>query len=323
MGDYIKNGPRGTFPMKWQANRYLLNDAETTEQVMEDLPVDGRRCLLRVILTLFRAAIVSSLFITHAVGDALPAIKKNEHTDQRVPKTMMANGILSINSSSQNEICDAQDPSRLEPSASLTSSVESPEKSNTSLLSANSDFWRNPKMPVYLQALTACVLMFSTFVSWRVARISKFNVQVDAYQKLRNAFVLLSPNLPRQFWSQQCLPDNYEQLCAMQRYWYQSFDEWFITQVLHPKTLGHLWRAYYKDSIFKNRGSPAMIAALIRTKEGTDAIHFDQFFKLVTLKRRLPKKYISTYQAAIQLAACWDAHLDAQIKKTTPSINQQ
>jgi hypothetical protein len=182
------------------------------------------------------------------------------------------------------------------------------------------DFGVIPGMPVYLQALTACLLMFSAFVSWRVARISRFNVQVDVFQKLRNAFVLLSPKLPRQFWAQQELPDDYEELCAMQRYWYQSFDEWFITQVLHPKTLGRLWKTYYRDSILKNCESPAMIAALIRTKQGTDAKHFEQFFQVVVCRGWRGRKKISTYEEAEKLADKWNAHLAAQKQPDAPAV---
>lgn len=172
---------------------------------------------------------------------------------------------------------------------------------------------------VWIQFLTVLLVIFSAFLSWRTARIGRFNVQVDAFQKLRTAYLLISHKLPSRFWTQQDLPKDspeaYEYLCAMERYWYQSFDEWYITQVLHPNTLGRLWTTYYKDSILKNCKSKAMVAALIHTRDEAGTDLYRRFFKMVICRGwgcgRWSKK-IDNYDEADKLAKMWVPHLAAQ-----------
>lgn len=171
----------------------------------------------------------------------------------------------------------------------------------------------------WIQALTGCVVVFSAYLSWRTARIARSTVQVDVFQKLRTAYILLRPKMPRRFWAQQKLPDNYEQLCAMESYWYQSYDEWYVTQILHPKTLGRLWKTYYRDSILENRHSPVMIAALIHTSQETKAKYYGRFFRVVVYRWwRIGK--IRTYEDAEQLSKNWDTHMAANAPPSGPAV---
>lgn len=172
---------------------------------------------------------------------------------------------------------------------------------------------------VWIQFLTVLLVIFSAFLSWRTARIGRFNVQVDAFQKLRTAYLLISHKLPPRFWTLQDLPKDspeaYEYLCAMERYWYQSFDEWYITQVLHPNTLGRLWTNYYKDSILKNCESKAMVAALIHTRDEAGTDLYRRFFKMVVCRGwgwGWWRKKIDNYDEADKLAKTWVPHLAAQ-----------
>jgi hypothetical protein len=169
---------------------------------------------------------------------------------------------------------------------------------------------------VWIQLLTVALVLFSTYVSFRTAQISRFNVQVDTYQKLRTGFQLLNAKLPTHYWTRDKLPEGkgaYDELCAMERYWYQSYDEWYITQVLHPRTLGRLWFTYYKNAIFKNRDSAAMIAALIRTKEHSGTKLYRKFSRMVVYRGWWRMKIkIKKYDQAVALASAWEAHMIEQ-----------
>jgi hypothetical protein len=141
-----------------------------------------------------------------------------------------------------------------------------------------------------LSALTAGVLAASLLVAFRLAILNRFNAQVDAFVKLRTAFTAVRAELPPDFSTLTALPADPNERRALERYWHQSFDEWFVTQRLHRLTLGKLWRRYYQEAILRNRESPVMLAALLRAKDATDNPIDDEFVHIVLHTRRRARK---------------------------------
>ena len=133
-----------------------------------------------------------------------------------------------------------------------------------------------------IQACTALVIAATVWQAARAAFLNRFNVQATAFLQLRDAFARLRPQLPLGFGSGfEEFPDTYDELYAMERYWHQSFDEWFLTQRVHPFTLGRLWKVYYRDAILKSRESPLMVAALSRAKHGSSSPVDQEFVDVV------------------------------------------
>lgn len=184
-----------------------------------------------------------------------------------------------------------------------------------------------------LSALTAGVLAASLLVALRLAILNQFNAQVDAFVKLRTAFTAVRTELPSDFSTLTELPTDPKERRALERYWHQSFDEWFITQRLHRLTLGKLWRCYYQEAILRNRESPVMLAALLRAKDATDNPIDDEFVQVVlhTPRRvrkekglisrlwwRLPSDSGFQYEDAERLKAEWASRFGTQAPITPP-----
>ena len=137
---------------------------------------------------------------------------------------------------------------------------------------------------------TTAVLITLAFglVQLRAAILNRFNAQVGAFKQMRESFALVRADLPPDFCRLTELPQTGKDMQILQRYWQHAFDEWFITQKLHPWTLGTLWRDYYREAILHARESPVMVAALLQAQEDTGC-RVDDEFVMVVLRRKLRK----------------------------------
>ncbi|WP_322363640.1 hypothetical protein [Pseudomonas sp. Teo4] len=276
-------------------------------------------------LTLCWVVFICFVDITNALADK-PTAERVERTAQVTRLTLTSDTPLTVTfSPCPGSGADCSVNADSADAENQATQSEGPEAPITKLQRIARALGSIPDTQVWIQALTVCLVIFSAYLSLRTARISRLNVQVDAFQKLRAEFLSFSTKLPIHFWTQQELPEgdceSYDELRAMERYWFQSFDEWYITQVLHPNTLGHLWDTYYRNAILKNRESAAMIAALIHTKKHTGATLYKRFYRMVVYQGWWR---ISTYRRAEELANTWEAHIatqkklrDAALKDTT------
>lgn len=160
------------------------------------------------------------------------------------------------------------------------------------------DVPRAQRAQVVVSALSSIVLFCSlvlTFVSLIVALfvalLNRTNAQVDVFIKMRTAFSAVRTQLAeKNLWNIETVPTDPAQMQCLQRYWFQSFDEWYITQKLHRFTLGKLWHSYYKAAIFHAHKNPALRQALVLAEHDSENPIDAEFVAVVRALRGVPVK---------------------------------
>ncbi len=82
-------------------------------------------------------------------------------------------------------------------------------------------------------------------------------------------------------WTAQSLTS--KQCRALERYWFNAFDEWYITQKLNRFTFDALWKNYYKEAITCSVREPLLLAGLAALENASPprVSVDDEFFKVV------------------------------------------
>jgi hypothetical protein len=125
--------------------------------------------------------------------------------------------------------------------------------------------------------LATVVVAALAFAGSLVALFNTLSVaRAQLYLELRKRFAEINAQLPRgsengkRYWDKGWLPDpESKDFAIFERYWYHAFDEWFVTNVLHPFRFGKLWRKFYRRAIFQGARHDAIRYALYRMQGRT------------------------------------------------------
>jgi hypothetical protein len=158
------------------------------------------------------------------------------------------------------------------------------------------DAWKNPAtyspFVLLLSVIIGAVSLWRTTKAQNAADTERTNqadrtqrlAQVNAFLQLRSAFSKIRADFTRDVFNDPALKLEQlplEERNAMLKYWYNAFDEWYVTRQLFPNELGKLWDDYYRDAIKGTTRSEPMLCALAfaksRSKVGVD----DTFYKMV------------------------------------------
>lgn len=108
-------------------------------------------------------------------------------------------------------------------------------------------------------------------------RNAQLAAKAETFRLLRSNFGTLRPRLPKDFVKATTIPDRQDTRDAMLQYWYQSFDEWYITNKLNSPVLKELWDNYYSAAIKVTCQSAPMLAALL-VAEARSTVRVDKEF---------------------------------------------
>ncbi len=116
---------------------------------------------------------------------------------------------------------------------------------------------------------------------------AKLAAQVDTFLSLRAAFSQVRANLTDEMFrpsnpavTEAVLKDEGKRR-AMLKYWYNAFDEWYVTQKLFPGELSLLWVQYYKEAVRDACKSDLMLCALAKAKEVSKIGVDGEFYEVV------------------------------------------
>ena len=121
------------------------------------------------------------------------------------------------------------------------------------------------------------------------------------YLELRDRFMKIYPELPRnqpkwyhnEEWTPKAnIPE--DKFSTMEKYWYQVFDEWYITRKIRGSTWG-LWPDFYKKAIFEGLKYRPLRCVLFYMKEeikvtfaGQGKDFFEDLDRIYKRYRKLP-----------------------------------
>lgn len=127
-----------------------------------------------------------------------------------------------------------------------------------------------------MASVSALVAMGTLKRARRVALVDTFLSLRSAFGKVRGAFSVdvFNDNIQLEALS---LNDRKAAL----RYWYNAFDEWYVTQRLFADNLGLLWEQYYREAIKGTCRSEAMLCALAKAKQLSKVGVDEDFYRVV------------------------------------------
>ncbi|KQU75511.1 MULTISPECIES: hypothetical protein [unclassified Rhizobacter] len=135
---------------------------------------------------------------------------------------------------------------------------------------------------------------------------------------MRTAFSAVRTELAdKGLWNIQTVPTDPAQMQWLKRYWYQSFDEWYITQKLHRFALGKLRKSYYRAAISHAHQNEALRQALVLAELDSKNPIDAEFVAVVrglggaSAMNAAPKAAKSTLESFRRTVPCsWDAWAD-------------
>lgn len=131
---------------------------------------------------------------------------------------------------------------------------------------------------IFLYVIAVLISLFATcttFLNYKNAKESRLRAigrgENDLYLKLRGNFHQIRNSIDDRFFSQKIF--DFDQLSqsdrkSIQLYWYNAFDEWYSTSVLHNGEYCSLWDNYFGDAIEASLTKSALVGVLMDMLDG-------------------------------------------------------
>jgi hypothetical protein len=145
-------------------------------------------------------------------------------------------------------------------------------------------------MTTVIAVSSVVVALASLFLSFASQRRAARVALVQTHLALRGRFLQIYQHLPLS-------GDRDEGTAAMQAYWLNSYDEWFITTKLTPQ-FRRLWSSFYERAIIAGVAHPVLeqeLRRLLREHEGF-ALYATEFVKDV--EKMIGRKLLDDDQQA-------------------------
>ena len=110
--------------------------------------------------------------------------------------------------------------------------------------------------------------------------------RAELYTSLRNRYLEIHGQLPEELWSNAGYrpaggSDGWR---AIERYWYNAFDEWFVTTKVVRHDNGALWSTFYEPALQSSLKHEAMRRVLCGMLDGGSTFggHRDEFEQVIS-----------------------------------------
>ena len=119
---------------------------------------------------------------------------------------------------------------------------------------------------------SAIIAALSCYFAWQSFRSNQIVASVNVYMQLRQEFNTLREQIPHEYFidkNHAVPPGRSDAWGKISKYWYLSFDEWYITTHLGDPVLKQLWRERYQYLIapqLENRAFREVLCSLVREK---------------------------------------------------------
>ncbi len=115
-----------------------------------------------------------------------------------------------------------------------------------------------PYVPPIAALIATAAFILSCIALYTTASVAR----AQLYLELRRRFAEINNQLPRrppgpkdyhdQTWHPEPDKDeDKEAFSKIEKYWYNAFDEWFTTKIIHPWPFRRLWKVFFKRAIFE------------------------------------------------------------------------
>jgi hypothetical protein len=132
-------------------------------------------------------------------------------------------------------------------------------------------------------AISAAMAAASVVIAAGTLKRAKRVALVDTFLSLRSAFAKVRAAFQADVFNDdiQLAALSADDRKAALKYWYNAFDEWYVTQRLFSDELGILWEQYYREAIKGTCRSEAMLCALAKAKKLSKVGVDEDFYRAV------------------------------------------